>query len=445
MRTLILVAFLAAPLGAAELRAGVAKADLDPPLGIPMGGYGPTRFSNGTLDVLEARVLALADGKRTIAFVTLDLCFTFNEAAMDQIRGEVRGTVDEVIFHASHTHSGPTYSEAPQAVQHAVPRISDAIRAAAASMVAVQIGNGWGQTYIGFNRRYVETNGEVQMFWRNETKVSTTFPVDPTVGVIRIDRRDGTPLAILVNYACHPVVLGPDSFHYSADYPGEMRRTVEQAMGHGSMAFFLQGAPGDINPYYDKTPLIEDAVAVMKATGQKLGLEAVRVAHSIQTRVAENPRIQTKTVVLTAANRWNREKLEAEVKAHYPETSGIARRLLAQDMRMPVTTLVLDLGSPDRDLAFVGLPGEPFVEFQMQLRVKSPLPNSFLLGYTNGYFAYLPTIAAAVRGGYGANTTVNPSAVGTGERMLNTGLISIYELLGMLSDQPGAPRDFTPR
>jgi hypothetical protein len=428
-------------LAAAELRAGVAKADLDPPLGIPMAGYGAARFSKGTLDPLEARVLALSDGSRTIAFITLDLCFTFDEKAMDQIRADVHSTVDEVIFHASHTHSGPTYSEAPQAVQHAVPRMEDAIRAATASMVPVAIGNGWGQTYIGFNRRYVETNGAVQMFWRNETKVSTTFPVDPTVGVIRIDRRDGTPLAILVNYACHPVVLGPDSFHYSADYPGEMRRAIEQELGHDAMAFFLQGAPGDINPYYDKTPLIEDAIGVMKETGQKLGREAIRVARSIQARVPENARIQTKTVVLPVANRWNREKLVAEVKARYPETSGIARRLLVREMRMPVTTLVLNLGSPDRDLAFVGFPGEPFVEFQMQLRAKSPLPNSFLLGYTNGYYAYLPTIAAAVRGGYGANTSVNPSAVGTGERMLNTALISIYELIGMLSDKPGTPRE----
>lgn len=438
MRTMILL-LASSACAFAELRAGVAKADLDPPLGIPMAGYGAARFAKGTLDPLEARVVALSDGSRTIALVTLDLCFTFDEKAMDQIRTAVHASVDEVIFHASHTHSGPTYSEVPQAVQHAVPRIASAIRAAAAAMVPVQIGNGWGQTYIGFNRRYVETNGEVQMFWRNETKVSTTFPVDPTVGMIRIDRRDGTPLALLVNYACHPVVLGPDSFNYSADYPGEMRRVVEQAMGHDAMAFFLQGAPGDINPYYDKTPLIEDAVAVMKQTGQKLGLEAVRVARSIQTQTAENARIQTKTVVLAVANRWNREKLEAEVRAHYPETSGIARRLLAQNMQMPVTTLVLNLGSPDRDLAFVGFPGEPFVEFQMQLRAKSPLANTFLLGYTNGYFAYLPTIAAAVRGGYGANSTVDVSAVGTGERMLNTGLISIYELLGMLSGQPGKP------
>ncbi|MGH9668450.1 MAG: hypothetical protein ACRD9L_28850 [Bryobacteraceae bacterium] len=441
MRTVILIALaIAAPLGAAQLQAGVAKADLDPPLGIRMEGYGATRLAKGTLDPIEARVLALSDGNRTIALVTLDLCFTFDEKVMDQIRGEVRGAVDEVIFHASHTHSGPTYSAAPEALQHAVPRMTAAIQAAAKSMEPVRIGNGWGQVYIGFNRRYIEMDGSVQMFWRNEPKIPTVFAVDPTVGVIRIDRRYGTPLAILVNYACHPVVLGPESMNYSADYPGEMRRTVEQAVGHGSMAFFLQGATGDINPFYDKTPPVEDAVAVMKETGQKLGLEAARVARTIETR-ASNAQIQTKTVLLTVANRWNTEKLEAALQARYHTTSGIARRLLVKDMRTPVTTLLLNFGSPDRDLVFVGFPGEPFVEFQMQLRTQSPIRNSFLLGYTNGYFAYLPTIAAAVRGGYGANSSVNPTAVGTGERMLNTGLISIYELLGMLSENPGKAHD----
>ncbi len=445
MRTLILIAVaMTPPLGAAQLRAGIAKADLDPPLGIPMAGYGARRLAKGTLDPIEARVLALSDGNRTIAFVTLDLCFTFDEKVMDQIRSDVRGAVDEVIFHASHTHSGPTYSEAPDALQHAVPRMVGAIEAAAKSMQPVRIGNGWGQTYIGFNRRYIELDGSVQMFWRNEPKVPTIMAVDPTVGVIRIDRNDGTPLAVLVNYACHPVVLGPESMVYSADYPSAMRRTVEQAMGHASMAFFLQGATGDINPFYDKTPPIEDAVAVMRETGEKLGREASRVAATIDTRAAANAQIQTKTVVLTVDNRWNTEKLEAALQARYHTTSGIARRLLVKEMKAPVTTLLLNLGSPNRDLVFVGFSGEPFVEFQMELRTKSPIPNSFLIGYTNGYFAYLPTIAAAVRGGYGANSSVNPTAVGTGERMFNTGLISIYELLGMLSETPGKPRELAP-
>jgi hypothetical protein len=441
MRVLILIALgMAAPLGAADLRAGVAKAGLDPPNGIPMAGYGSARYSIGTLDPLEARVLALSDGNRTIALVTVDLCYTFDVVVMDRIRAAVRPAVDEVIFHASHTHSGPTYSEAPEALEHAAPRIVGAIQEAARSMAPAQIGNGWGQAYIGFNRRYLETDGTVRMFWRNEPKISTTFPVDPTVGVIRVDRRDGTPLAVLVNYACHPVVLGPDNVNYSADYPGEMRRYVEQQIGYGSMAFFLQGAPGDINPYYDKTPLIEDAVGVMKQTGQKLGEEAVHVARTIHTHAPETALIRTKTVILPVANRWDVAKLAPVLKDRYRITGARADRLLAQSMQAPVTTLLLDLGSPDRDLAFVGMPGEPFVEFQMQLRAKSPLPNSFLLGYTNGYFAYLPTIAAAVRGGYGANSSVNPTEVGTGERMLNTGLVSIFELLGALPEQPGKSR-----
>jgi hypothetical protein len=416
----------------AEFRVGVAKADLNPPIGIPMAGYS-VRYSKGTLDPIEARVLAMSDGRRTVAFVTLDLCYPFDPPVMDEIRTGALGSVDEVIFHASHTHSGPTYAASPEAVKHAIPRVVTAIQTAAKSMVPVRIGSAWGQTYLGFNRRYLATDGSVEMFWRNETKVSTTFPVDPTVGVIRFDRADGTPLAVLVHYACHPVVLGPENLDYSADYPSEMRRYIEQQLG--GMAFFLQGAPGDINPYYDKTTLIEDAVGLMKQTGQKLGAEAVRVAKSIRTTAPASPRIQTKTVVLEARNRWNLEKLRPVLQERYHMEEIRAGRLLADHMQLPVTTLMIN-----QDLTFVGMPGEPFVEFQMQLRAKSPLPNSFLIGYTNGYFAYFPTIAAAVRGGYGADSTVVPTEAGTGERMLNTGLISIYELLGKLSPEPGKPR-----
>src|SRR4029077_15107002 len=105
--------------------------------------------------------------------------------------------------------------------------------------------------------------------------------------------------------------------------------------------------------------------------------------------------------VLAVANRWDVAKLEPMLKERYRITGARADRLLAQNMQAPVNTTLLDLGSPVLELAFVGIPGEPFVEFQMQLRAKSPLPNSFLLGYTNGYFAYLPAIAAAGGGGCG--------------------------------------------
>jgi hypothetical protein len=418
---------------AAEFRAGVANVDLNPPLGLPMAGYS-TRFAKGQLDPIEARALALSDGSRTIAIVTLDLCYSFEPAILDAIRAGARDSADEIVFHASHTHSGPTYALAPDAAKAAVPRVVIAVQAAVRSLAPSRIGVGQGQIYLGFNRRFINTDGSVLMLWRNEPKVSNTMPVDPTVGVIRVDRADGRPLAVLVHYACHPVVLGPENLYYSADYPSEMRRTIEEQMP-GAMAFFLQGAPGDINPYYDKTPLIEDAVGRMKETGHRLGMEAVRVARGIATQAPANPSIQTKTVVLTVANRWDKEKLKTAVTEQFHMEAPRAARLMADNMHLPVTTVLLN-----RELALVGMPGEPFVEFQMQLRAKSPLANSFLIGYTNGYFAYFPTIAAAVRGGYGADSTVNPTEVGTGERMLNIGLISIYELLGKLSERPGRPQ-----
>lgn len=435
MKNLILLATFCAISTAGEFRAGVAKVDMEPPPGIQMAGY-DVRYSKGTLDPIEARVLAMSDGSRTVALVTLDLCYTFDPAVLEEIRAGARGMADEVIFHASHTHSGPTYALAPEAVKHAIPRVVGAIQSAARSMVPARIGSAWGQVYLGFNRRYLAPDGSLVMFWRNETKVTTTFPVDPSVGVIRVDRSDGAPLALLVHYSCHPVVLGPDNLNYSADYPGEMRRYVEREMG--GMAFFLQGAPGDINPYYDKTPLIEDAIGVMKQTGQKLGAEAVRVAKTIHTIAPPDSHLQSTTVIVQSRNRWNLEKLRPLIEGHLEPRR--AARLLADNMQLPVTTFLVRMGgAPDQDLAFVGMPGEPFVEFQMQLSARSPLPNSFLIGYTNGYFAYFPTIAAAVRGGYGADSTVNPTAVGTGERMLNTGLISIYELLGKLKNEPRTP------
>ncbi len=298
-------------------------------------------------------------------------------------------------------------------------------------MAPVRMGSGWGVSYIGFNRRYILPNGDAHMFWRNEPRISSAYPVDPTIGVIRIDRMDGSPLAILVNYACHPVVLGPENLNYSADYPSEMRNTIEQGLGGDVTAFFLQGAPGDINPYLDKTPLLEDAVGQMKRTGRKIGEAALWVARDIHTKEVANPRIQSKTVMVHAVSRWDVPKLRAMMGERYKLDPTRTARLVREQMDMPVTTLLLN-----GDFAFVTMPGEPFVEYQMQWRARCPLPNSYFLGYTNGSFGYFPTVAAAIRGGYGANNSATQVEVGSGERMLNTGLISLYELMGKLSAKP---------
>jgi hypothetical protein len=415
-----------------QLKAGTDRVDITPPLGIQMAGYNSTgRPATGVLDPLYAQALVLDDGRHSIALVTLDLIFTLLDPEMDAIRARVRQSsgIEDVIFVASHTHSGPIFMNQPEWNRKAVDLVASAIDRAFQKRVAARVGSGWGQSQIGANRRYQPVEGPEVMFWRNATK-SPTFPVDPTVGVIRVDRADGTPLAVLVSYACHPVIFGPDNRDYSADYPGEMRKTVEAAFP-GSTCFFLQGGCGDINPYYDKTPLIEEGLRHMRETGRALGEEVNRVVRTITTRAAASPEIGLSVRKIQFDWRWDRaqtEKLFAAQPASQMGARPLARYPLWGDPpKLPVTTLVIN-----RELAFVGMPAEPFVEFQMYLRAQSPLPATFFLGYCNGNINYVPTIHAATRGGYGADNTITRVEVGAGEEMIHRGLVDIYRLIGKM-------------
>jgi hypothetical protein len=444
---LIMICLMAAAINAQSLTAGAARADITPPPGVDLWGYsnrsGP---ATGTLDPLYARILVLDDGRGAVAIVTLDLGRSFGQAQMNLVRERVRREqrVNEVMFIASHTHSGPSIDEdyekgaLPEWERRALDKIAQAIGEARGRMVEARIGVGFGQTIIGHNRRLVQSDGSVKMLWRNSTG-QTGGPIDPTVGVIRVDDKQGNPIAILVNYACHPVVFGPDNLRYSADYPGAMARAVEESWGAKPICFFLQGAPGDINPMLDKTPLAENADAEMRLVGQQLGREVARVSHTIKTESTATPEIAYISEEVPFKNRWSIEVLKQTILKAYGPSYGpkvIARyqRYMKDPILAPVTTLVIN-----RQIALVGLPGEPFVGLQLSLKQRSPIPATFMCGYTNGYIAYFPTIRDAVMGGYGADNVTTRVEIGAGERMVDRGLIHIYRTLGMLKDKPEQP------
>ncbi len=440
---LILICAMAAATEAQTLTAGVARADITPPPGVDLWGYSNrTGPATGTLDPLFARMLVLDDGRNAVAVVTLDLGRTFGQAQMQSVRDRVRREhgVNDVMFIASHTHSGPVIDEdyengaLPNWERRALDQIAAAIGEARGRMTPARIGTGFGQTIIGHNRRLVQSDGTVKMLWRNSTG-QTGGPIDPTVGVIRVDDAQGNPLAILANYACHPVVFGPDNLRYSADFPGAMARVVEENFDKKPICFFLQGAPGDINPMLDKTPLAENADVEMRRVGEQLGREVARISRTIQTQWPSSPQVAILREEMQFKNRWNLEKLKAQLAAAYgPRLITRYQRYLTDPLVAPVTTLVIN-----REIALVGLPGEPFVGLQLSLKQRSPLQATFLCGYTDGYIAYFPTIREAVRGGYGADTITTRVELGAGERMVDRGLIHIYRILGMLKDKPEQP------
>src|SRR5215469_6670073 len=336
------------PFQTGALKGGVARVEITPQIGLPMYGYrnrsGP---SQGVLDPLYARVLALEAGETRLAIVTLDLGEIFHNRWLDRLREAVRKStrVSYVQVAASHTHSGPApqgecpSKPVPAWESAALDKIAKAIDEAYQRLVPVQLGTGYGATYIGHNRLRINADGRAAWFERNPTKIPT-FPVDPTVAVMRIDRADGKPLALLVNYACHPVVFRADNLQYSADYPGVMMKTVEQAFDGEPLCFFLQGGAGDINPYFAVTPLAEDAVKLRDWTGEHLGQEAIRVAKNIKTQTAARATLDFAEDLLPARLRWNAEKIRQDlVKSRGQQAADENAACLKTEFQLPVATV----------------------------------------------------------------------------------------------------------
>jgi len=345
--------------------------------------------------------------------------------------------VGHVSFSASHTHSAPVIDDSypegkrPAWETAALDKIASAIESAAGKLQTALIGNGEGEVLIGHNRRLMQPDGKIKMLWRNATKMPT-HPLDARVGIIRVDGQNGKPLAIVVNYACHPVVYGPDNLEYSADYPSAMAAVVEEAFGADCVCLFLQGAPGDINPYYDKMKLEEGAEALMRETGRKLGEEALRVAKTISPAAVKTPEIQVSVETRSFKLRYDTEKLLAGIRATVkPDVLERYQKYLSTPMDCPVTCILIN-----REIAMLGMPGEPFVELGLNFRDRAPAKYSYFAGYLNGYHGYFPTIQAAVEGGYGAEGMGARIEVGAGEAMVDMGIIRLLTMQGLLKSTP---------
>jgi hypothetical protein len=414
----------------------VAKVEITPATGVPLWGFsdrkGPAR---GTRDPLYARVLVLEAGGHSLALVVLDLGRPFGPESLERLRNSTRKDVSYLIVAATHTHSAPAvqdhYPDGPPAWESAaLDKIAHAIAESHQHLVDAQIGTGYGSVFIGHNRLRVNPDGTVTWFERNLTHVPTA-PVDGTVSVLRIDTTDGQPLAILVNYGCHPVIFGSDNLEYSADYPATTRQTVEAAFDGKPLCIFVQGAPGDINPYDAVTPLEQDAVAARDRAGRTLGDEAVRIATKIHTRAEPDSELQVAEDTLDVRMRWDPEKWRAANIAVFGATGSDPFAPKLDEIHLPVTTVLLN-----KKIAFLSMPGEPFVQYQITWRQRCPVPDAFLIGYANGYYGYFPTVRSATLGGYGAANPATWVEVGAGDRMVDTGVMRVYQLLGRLRDLP---------
>lgn len=267
---------------------GLSRGDVTPPVGIyhRMWGAAPHDRSTGVHRPLTATVLVFGpeDGpSEEQTLIALDHCLLFGrESARLLAAIAERATVDpdRLLVAFSHTHAAglmdETRADRPGGeligpyLEDLAERLSSLILEARSRRRPATLGYGLGRCDLAAHRDFLdEDDGRIVVGFNPDGDA------DDTLLVIRITGADGSPVATVVNYACHPTTLAWDNTLISPDFPGAMREVVERETGVPCL--FLQGASGDLGP---RDGFVGDP-AVADRNGRQLGYAALSVLESL--------------------------------------------------------------------------------------------------------------------------------------------------------------------
>jgi neutral ceramidase len=411
----------------AAFRVGFAKTDITPLKATPMWGYGDRHalISEGTADPLFAKAIVIEVGSDSLAIVGMDIGRGPTAAMMEQIRIAVaeRAGVDFVMIAGSHTHHGPVI-ELTDRDGFGKGKFDDAVAYSKLLPdklieVIVAAQNDARPARIGVTKKNVSLN-------RNRHSKRSPATTDPELAIVRFDDEDGKPIAILVNFAAHPVTMDGSVLKFSADYPGAMQRRVEESLQTNCM--FMQGASGDMSP--------NRGTLTGQQYGEALGDQAVSMAREIATAAPATPSLQARIDRFQFTSRvdFNNPVLMALYsQSFFPELINNFAEEFRDGIKPEMSTVLLN-----GDLALVGASGEFFCNHSNRIKERSYVKDTLFFGYCNGHHMYFPTIEAASEGGYGGDATVSPVEIGAGERMMDQALVNIYTMLGKFPERTTA-------
>ena len=464
------------------LSAGTARVDITPPIGIAHAGWGAQSHEGAEGIDMPLTITALVisndgndDPTNRIAILDIDTCMLTKEYD-ERIRGAVTEatgipSVNQRVSY-THTHSGPIEGlswivQGSEMVEpwfeSMAPASAKAVEKAISNIVPVRSDSGSGQCEININRRPVSHDGQV-FTGRNPSGF-----VDHEVLVTAIDDLDGNPVATLVNYACHPTIMGPENKLITPDYPGPMRETVENIVG--GTCLFLQGAAGNQGPIDGFT----GDTSVYKKLGKQLGIEAARIRLDIDPVPREEKLEQIlqsgadlgiysfdqagesddNLGIIESGSPLSIKEMppESEVQANFDRikvnlesvrnSGGSIDEIKQAAFPAKRATLLLrhtqtfGRGGNKQEIpiqvirigntALVAIPVEPFAEIGTAVKERSPADWTLFSGYANGYYGYLPMAYAYPEGGYEVGPTA-PFEAGAAEQMIEDCLEAINQL-----------------
>ena len=377
------------------MRAGIAVRDLTPPLGGAMSGFvARTSPATGVHDPLLVHALVVED----TALVTVDVV-GLHEDDCARIRQRCALPADRVVVHATHTHGGPASMRGRLGgpvdeawLDRLIATCIEAVDAALAGAEPVEVRAGYGaDPGVARNRRRPDG------------------PVDPALPVAHLRRPDGSLLAGVVSYACHPVVLGADNTLLTADHPGVVRRILADRLG--GPILFVTGCAGDANTGHAAAASVSTAAAAARtfAECERVGgLVASAALAATPTAGSTHVTAARREVVLDVdVDRGDVEAWEAETTRAGPARAALLqcwanwgrRQLAAPDRPAPWTGSVTALRWGPA--VIVALPGEPFAAAAHAIRAHADPGDTVLVaGYSDGCPGYLPPAEEYAHGGY---------------------------------------------
>lgn len=407
------------------LTAGFSKVCISPPVGAPLAGFAAREgVSEGIHDDLFARSLVLANKASVIAMVSVDLLALpgeFIRRVREAIHRRTGIPPEAVMIASTHTHAGPvtitTFFNPDESVDASymnslASSIEESVARAWENRITARVGVGVAHVAgVGVNRRSPDQR-----------------PIDEEVGIIKIDDSESHTRAVLINYACHPTVLGPNNLLITGDFPNFSIEQIEKNLGPDGFAMFVNGTQGNISMGHSSelsaigviTPgrtferAAELGHLLAAATINELPSLTTDDSHPIASlslpvdlplkrfpsveEASENLREADEELArLSAQNASAEELMTAKTHRLY---ASITKFYTQEAQALPDGHLSIELqGVRIGDAVFVAVPAEVFVE--IGLRVKSHVQHRlFIVGIANGYIGYLPTREAHSVGGY---------------------------------------------
>ncbi len=373
-----------------------------------------------------AQALVLDDGTSRCAILTCDLIL-LSEALVADIRAQVaRQTnipADHVLVACIHSHTAPTahpifdWGMPDEEYIHMLARLmAGAVVAATQRLQPARLSIATGKnTELPWNR----TGGTL---------------VDPTVDVLRVSGKDDQTLALLVHYACHPVMLGPKA-SLSADYPGALRRSLSVDYP-GTVVLYANGACGDIDPWTNGRAWGSASYEEVEQAGASLAASVIDALKSAEPVSAPKIGAKTGTLVMPyeipnmdeIRKRIGQYQAQADALAGQVEDfkavtgevqmpnfwlrfyQGLEQRLLTHQQPAQATAEIQMLSLSDT-VALVGIPAEVYTEQGLAIRAASPYAHMLVVCYANGCFGYTPPPEEFAKGAYTA--VLAPAAGGS--------------------------------